>query len=144
MLISVPGFSSTVWTWAGNAPFLNSTRCLWGLGGVVRNGGLTPCLAPSTKNSAQGRATMLSMASREGAGTVAASSGSFGLGGATSFVLSAASVSFALAVCAGAPPLGAAGASLALGGAFGSCAFGSCACGGADSGASTMAGATLG
>src|SRR5712691_6458469 len=139
MLISASGFSSTVWTWVGNDPFLNSTRCLPGLRGIDRNGGLTPCLAPSTKTSAQGKATMLSIASREAAGTVAANSGSCGLGGATSFALSAASISFALAACTGAPLLGTAAASLALLGAFGSFARG-----GADSGASTLSGPTLG
>src|SRR6266850_3239770 len=149
MLSSVPGLSSTVSLWAGNDPFLNSTRCLPGLRGIDRNGGLTPCLVPSTKTSVQGRATILSVASRIGAGTVAASSGSFDLGGgATSFALSAASLSFALAVCNGSRALGAALASLALRSVFGSpaCggAFGSCARGGADSGVSTAIGPTLG
>src|SRR5216117_1943711 len=83
MLSSVPGFSSTVWTWAGNDPFRNSTRCLPGLRGIDRRGGLTPCLVPSTKTSAQGRATILSVASRGGGGTAAASSASLGLGADT-------------------------------------------------------------
>jgi hypothetical protein len=91
---------------------------------------------------------MLSVASREGAGTAATSSGSLCIGGGTtSFALGAASVLFALAVCTGAPALGAVTGSLALGGVFESLAcgaFGSCACEGADSGASTLADPTLG
>src|SRR5437879_12004636 len=145
MLCSVPGFNSTVWTWAGNDPFLNSTRCLPGLRGIDRRGGLTPCLVPSTKTSAQGRATILSVASCGGAGTAAATSASLGPGAdATSLSLGPAPVSFALAVCSVA--LGVTAASRARRGAVGSLvcggAFPSCSC--ADSGASTLAGPSLG
>src|SRR5438034_1262199 len=88
MLSSVPGFSSTVWTWAGNDPFRNSTRCLPGLRGIARSGGLTPCLVPSTKTSAQGRATIFSVASRGGgadsrASTLAGPTRGAATGGAT-------------------------------------------------------------
>jgi hypothetical protein len=48
MLISAPDLTSTVSKWDGNDEFLNSTRCLPGLIGIERSGGLTPCLAPST------------------------------------------------------------------------------------------------
>src|SRR5467141_206243 len=140
MLISAPGFSSTVWTWAGNDEFLNSTRCLPGRSGIERSGGLTPCRVPSTKTSAQGRATTLSVASRgEETGAVATGSDSCALG--------AASAWYALAVWIAAPALGPATASFtlrellgssALGGAFGSSARG------AGSSASFLAGSTLG
>src|SRR5437879_13412246 len=104
MLSSAPGLTSTVSMCAGNDPFLNSTRCLPGLRGTDRRGGLTPCLVPSTKTSAQGRATILSVASRGGAGTAAAPSAPLGLGAdAGSLSLGQAPVSVALAVCSPAP-----------------------------------------
>src|SRR5258708_5480957 len=140
MLISAPGFSSTVWTWAGNDEFLNSTRCLPGRSGIERSGGLTPCRVPSTKTSAQGKATILSVASRgEKTGAVATGSDSCPLG--------AASASFALAAWMAAPALGAATAPFTLRELLGSSAlggaFGSSACGGG-SPASLFARSTLG
>src|SRR6266850_4706891 len=140
MLSSAPGFSSTVWTWAGNDVLRNSTRCLPGLRKMARSGGVTPCRVPSTKTSAHGRATILSVASRgEETGAVATGSDSCALG--------AASTWFALAAWMAAPALGAATASFtqrellgssALGGTFGSSPRG------AGSPASLLAGSTPG
>src|SRR5712672_2127386 len=140
MLSSAPGFSSTVWTWAGNDVLRNSIRCLPGLRKIARSGGVTPCRIPSTKTSAQGRATILSVASRwDETGAVATVSDSCALG--------AASAGFAFAAWIAAPAFGAATASFtlrellgssALGGTFGSSTRG------AGSPASFLGGSTLG
>src|SRR5258708_7854477 len=140
MLISPPRFRSNVWAWGGNDEFLTSTRCLPGRSGIERSGGLTPCRVPSTKTSAQGKATILSVASRgEKTGAVATGSDSCPLG--------AASASFALAAWMAAPALGAATAPFTLRELLGSSAlggaFGSSACGGG-SAASLLARSTLG
>src|SRR5712671_104183 len=140
MLSSAPGFSSTVWTWAGNDVLRNSIRYLPGLRKIARSGGVTPCRIPSTKTSAQGRATILSVASRwDETGAVATVSDSCALG--------AASAGFAFAAWIAAPAFGAATASFtlrellgssALGGTFGSSTRG------AGSPASPLAGSALG
>src|SRR5258708_8837345 len=73
MLISAPDLTSTVSMWDGNDEFLNSTRCLPGLIGIERSGGLTPCLVPSSETPAPGRATIWITAWREQAGGAATS-----------------------------------------------------------------------
>src|SRR6266853_5384157 len=149
MLSSAPGFSSTVWTWAGNDVLRNSIRCLPGLRKIARSGGVTPCRTPSTKTSAQGRATILSVASRVGeVGAVATISDSLGFGSApASCALGAASAGFALAAGMAAPAFGAATASFTLRELLGSSALGGTFCSsarGVGSPASLLAGSTLG
>src|SRR2546428_956676 len=58
MLISAPDLTLTVSKWDGNDEFLNSIRCLPGLIGIERSGGLPPCPAPPASTPAQGRGTV--------------------------------------------------------------------------------------